>query len=95
MQIRPKLGQIFKNTKTLNRAKQNICRQTTSENGRIIAIWPQKGLIPNPGPLLTDNRISFVSRGFWANLFFFLESFIIEAYLFATAGMQSKNTTFC
>jgi len=29
-------------------AKQNICGQTTSENGQIFTICPKKGQIPNP-----------------------------------------------
>jgi len=48
-QIRPKFGQIFKNIKKCQKRKQNICVQATSENGKISAMRPHKGQVPNPG----------------------------------------------
>jgi len=45
-QIRPKFSKILKKGQ---KAKQNICCQTTSENGKIFTIWQQKIQVLNPG----------------------------------------------
>jgi len=46
MQIRAKLGQIFKNTQKRQKAKQNICGQTAFENGEVFTILLQKDQVP-------------------------------------------------
>jgi len=48
MHIRSNSAKFSKILKNSQKVKQNICGQTTSKNGQIFTIWPQKGQVPSP-----------------------------------------------